>query len=297
MQVHRGKVHTYVGMTLNYEYLGEVRISMFKYVEEVIEAFKQAKLKFNDGFMEVRAKKRTRSSGQLTAAPKNLFVVKEECKKLEDSDRESFHSIVQKTLYVAKRAQPNVMPSISFLTKRVKQPDHDDWSKLEHMVQYLDNTLKLPLVLSADESDNLYWYADSAFAVHPNMRSHNGAGLTLGRGFAINISTMQKLNTGSSTHAEVVCASDMLPMSQWIHLFVLAQGLKVNKNISLLARVVAKILATKVRRFFFNRRTIPTVASTVCIEKPTYFSKKREREKKNSKKGGSKKTSPAKLIS
>ena len=67
--------------------------------------------------------------------------------------------------------------------------------------------------------------------------------------------------------------------------------------ISLLARVVAKILATKVRRFFFNRRTIPTVASTVCIEKPTYFSKKREREKKNSKKGGSKKTSPAKLIS
>ena len=44
MQVHRGKVHTYVGMTLNYEYSGEVRISMFKYVEEVIEAFKQAKL-------------------------------------------------------------------------------------------------------------------------------------------------------------------------------------------------------------------------------------------------------------
>jgi hypothetical protein len=204
---------------------------MFKYVEEVVEAFKQAKFKFNDGFTEVRAKKRTRSSGQLTAAPKNLFVVNEECKKLEDSDRESFHSIVQKTLYVAKRARPDVMPAISFLTKRVKHPDHDDWNKLEHMVQYLETTLKLPLILSADKSDNLYWYTDSALAVHPNMRSHNGAGLTLGRGFAISISTMQKLNTGSSTHAEVVCVSNMLPMSQWIRLFVLAQGLKVNKNL------------------------------------------------------------------
>ena len=75
----------------------------------------------------------------------------------------------------------------------MKNPDHDDWNKLEHMVQYLESTLKLPLILSADESDNLYWYADSAFAVHPNMRSHNGAGLTLGRGFAISILTMQKL--------------------------------------------------------------------------------------------------------
>ena len=40
MQVHRGKVHVYVGMTLNYEYSGEVCISMFKYVEELIEPFK-----------------------------------------------------------------------------------------------------------------------------------------------------------------------------------------------------------------------------------------------------------------
>ena len=53
-------------MTLNYEYLGEVRISMLKNVKEIVEAFKQAKLKFNDGFIEVKAKKRTRSSSQLT---------------------------------------------------------------------------------------------------------------------------------------------------------------------------------------------------------------------------------------
>ena len=99
------------------------------------------------------------------------------------------------------------------------------------MIKYLVSTNKLPLILSVDDSDSLYWYVDSAFAVHPNMRSHNGAGLTLGRGFAISISSAQKLNTGSLTHAKVVCVSDMLPMLQWVQLFVLAQGLQVTRNV------------------------------------------------------------------
>ena len=99
------------------------------------------------------------------------------------------------------------------------------------MIKYLESTKELALILSADDSGGLYWYADSAFAVHPNMRSHNGAGLALGRGFAISISSVQKLNTGSSTHAELVCVSDILPMSQWERLFVLSQGLRVTRNV------------------------------------------------------------------
>ena len=55
--------------------------------------------------------------------------------------------------------------------------------------------------------------------------------MTLGRGFTISISGGQKLNTGSSTWAELVCVSDILPTTQWMRLFVLAQGLKVNRNI------------------------------------------------------------------
>ena len=120
------------------------------------------------------------------------------------------------------------MTSMSFLTKRVRKPDRDDWEKLKHMVKYLKSMMSLPLILSADGSNNIYTYADAVFAVHPDMKSHNGAGLTLGRGFAISISGGQKLNTSSSTTAEIVCVSDILPMTQWIRLNILAQGLKVN---------------------------------------------------------------------
>ena len=110
------------------------------------------------------------------------------------------------------------------------------------MIRYFVSTKELLLILSANDSDSLYWYADSSFAVHPNMRSHNGAGMTLGRGFAISISSAQKLNTGSSTHAEFVCVSDILLMSQWVQLFVLAQGLQVKRNVIFQDNELAELL-------------------------------------------------------
>jgi len=120
MQVHRGNTHVYVGMTLDYMYSGEVHVAMIKYVEDICKCkvFKRAQSKYNDGFVEVKSKKRSRSSSQITAAPKNLFVINEECEPLNDSDRESFHAIVAKSLFVAKRARPDIMTAISFLTKR-----------------------------------------------------------------------------------------------------------------------------------------------------------------------------------
>ena len=72
-----------------------------------------------------------------------------------------------KSLYVAKRARLDIMTAILFLAKQVKVPNHGDWEKLEHMIRYLLFTKELPLILSANNSDSLYWYADSAFAVHP----------------------------------------------------------------------------------------------------------------------------------
>ena len=53
MQVRRGKTRVYVGMTLDYTYPGQVRITMIKHVDDIIETFEQAKLKFNLAFSKV----------------------------------------------------------------------------------------------------------------------------------------------------------------------------------------------------------------------------------------------------
>jgi hypothetical protein len=45
MTVSRGKVHKCLGMTLDYEVRGQVKISMFVYVDEILAGFDKAELR------------------------------------------------------------------------------------------------------------------------------------------------------------------------------------------------------------------------------------------------------------
>ena len=56
------------------------------------------------------------------------------------------------------------------------------------------------------------------------MKGHTGGGMTLGRGSIYNRSTKQKLNTKSSTEAEVVGVDDVLPQILWTNYFMREQG-------------------------------------------------------------------------
>ena len=101
------------------------------------------------------------------------------------------------------------------------------------MMEYLRVERLQPLILSADGSGVLMWYVDASFAVHPNMRSHTGGGLTMGRGFPIVTSTKQKLNTCSSTESELVGVNNMMPIVVWSRYFLMAQGYGVTQNLLL----------------------------------------------------------------
>ena len=41
MKVSRGKVHKYLGMTLDYSVKGQVKITMPKYIDEMLEVFEK----------------------------------------------------------------------------------------------------------------------------------------------------------------------------------------------------------------------------------------------------------------
>ena len=181
MKINRGKVHKYLGMTLDFTTKGQVKISMIEYVKDIISAWEKASKSIYDGFTIVKRGRK----GKATAAPDDLFKVNEDSVKLNQDMAMSFHNIVAKALYLVKRARPDASVAIAFLTKRVREPDVDDWRKLEHLVEYFKATTEMPLVLGGDSSGVLNWYVDASFAVHPNMRGHTGGGLTLGRGFPI----------------------------------------------------------------------------------------------------------------
>ena len=68
MTVIRGKVHKYLGMTLDYTVRGQVQITIIKFLHKILISFKKAEPKGGG----------TKTS----AAPENLFKVDEYCEKL-----------------------------------------------------------------------------------------------------------------------------------------------------------------------------------------------------------------------
>jgi Reverse transcriptase (RNA-dependent DNA polymerase) len=219
MKVSRGKIHKYLGMTIDFTVKGQCKVTMFDYIDEIIKMFEKHEPN----------QKGTKQS----AAPKNLFVLNDKSVKLPAARKEFFHSIVAKILFATKRARPDTGTSISFLTTRVQEPDTDDWNKLVHLIKYIRGTRNLPLILSANGTGVLKWHVDGSYTVHPNMRGHTGGGLTLGMGYPISSSTKQKMNTRSSTESELVAVDDLMPSILWTRHFLESQGYGIRENVIL----------------------------------------------------------------
>jgi hypothetical protein len=105
MTVSRGKIHKYLGMTLDYTVRSQVKITMFDYVDEILTAFDKAEPKGGG----------TKTS----AAPESIFKVDENCEKLKQDKAVEFHNLVANTLYSTKRSRPDTCTAIAFLTTRV----------------------------------------------------------------------------------------------------------------------------------------------------------------------------------
>jgi hypothetical protein len=165
-----------------------------------------------------------------TPAAEHLFAVNKKAEKLSEQLREDAHTTVAKGLFLCKRARPDLQPTIPFLCTRVKEPDVDDWKKLLRMLKYLEGTKDMELILEAEKGDVLMckWYSDAAFAVHADFKSHTGAVLTLGKGAVNTMSSKQKLNTRSSTEAELVGADDTITQAMWTKQFLEEQGYTCN---------------------------------------------------------------------
>ena len=101
------------------------------------------------------------------------------------------------------------------------------------MMKYLYCTRNDVLTIDARNGvHRIEWSINSAFGVHPDFKSHVGAIMQFsrGQGTVIGASAKQKLNTESSTTAELVGVDQILPLVLWVPLFMEAQGYRVERN-------------------------------------------------------------------
>jgi hypothetical protein len=210
----RGDVHEYLGMTIDYSVPGSVKITMQDFVDNLLDELPED--------ME---------GTRLTPAADFLFGVRKDAPKLDKRDAEQFHTIVMKLLYLCKRIRPDLGTAVAFLTTRVTSPDEDDRKKLKRCLQYLRSSRDLPLTLTTSDPTHIKWYVDASFAIHSDMRSHTGMIMTMGEGAIMSMSTRQKLNTTSSTEAELVGVHDTMGHILWTRNFLKSQGLNVRTNV------------------------------------------------------------------
>jgi hypothetical protein len=210
----RGKVHEYLGMTIDFSTDGKVRFSMIDYVQAILDNLPEDM----DG-------------ESATPASNHIFDVDTSCEKLDAETADLFHHYTAKLLFLCKRARPDIQLAVAFLCTRVQAPDFDDYKKLSRVMKYLRSTVDMPLTLESDGSNIVKWWADASYAVHPDLKSHTGGALSLGKGVIYGTSRRQKLNTNSSTEAELVGVSDVMPQVLWTRYFLEAQGFTVSDSI------------------------------------------------------------------
>jgi hypothetical protein len=180
-------------MMLDYSEKDKVRIKRLDYVQKML-ADLPAKM---DGEAP-------------TPAANHLFTVDDNKMKVDKEKAKFFHTYVAKTLFLW-----------AFLCTRVKSCDQDDYKKLTRMLQFLCATKDDFLTLLANSLHNVRWWVDASYyAVHPDMKSHTGGAMYLGKGVIYGTWKRQKLKTKSSTKSEVVGADNLMPQMLWTLYFL-----------------------------------------------------------------------------
>ena len=132
---------------------------------------------------------------------------------------------------MAKRARPDLLTAISFFTRRVTAPNVDDQKKLDRTLKYLHATKDYALVIRPADGFHVHAWVDASYAVHTDYKSHTGVAIGIGGGVTYAKSTVQKLNTKSSTEAEIVGVSDASGHIIWTRDFLTFQGYDVGPAI------------------------------------------------------------------
>jgi hypothetical protein len=229
MRVSRGRVHDYLGMTLDFTKKGEVKVTMFDYLRGVINDFPE----------EI-------TGTAMSPTTTNLYDVRPDKERMELNEEQAraFHHTIAQLLFATARARKDIQHTVYFLRTRMKSPDEDDWTKLKRLLKYIRGTIYMPLILRADRLNIVKWWVDASYAAHGDCKGQTGATISMGTGSITGISKKQKINTRSSTESELVGVQDVAPQMLWTRYFIEAQGYKLHELVLNQDNMSAMLLET-----------------------------------------------------
>ena len=211
ISVKAGPVISYLGMTFDFSVRGEVAMTQYGFVNDLVR---------DSGIEEGKT--------AATPASDNLFEVRDgdEAGAATDAQKEWFHSFTAKCLYLAKRSRPEILTAVSFLATRITKCNRDDLKKLARLLYYISGTKDRGIVFRPGARGmQVRQFIDAAYGVHTDMKSASGGVTVIGdAGPNMTNSCKQSIVTKSSTEAELVAASDLMNQPFHVRQLLIAQG-------------------------------------------------------------------------
>ena len=125
----------------------------------------------------------------------------------------TYRSTLQKIAY-ARPGRPDIDFPVSFLQSHQATPTQQDWDDLAHLLGYLKYAPDKPILL--DPTDlQLHGFADAAFNITPNGRSHYGYFVRLGNSLIESKGGRIKSVVRSSTEAEISAVNELISDLLW----------------------------------------------------------------------------------
>ena len=131
LTVTRGKIHEFIGMTIDFSLKRGVAFSQYDYVKKF----------WNELPDDLKGPYRK------SPAPDNLFKVDRNAKVVDPKKKEQYHWATAKSLFLSQRSRYDLQLATGFHCTRVKLPTVQDWGKLRHMLGYMWATRYLPLII------------------------------------------------------------------------------------------------------------------------------------------------------
>jgi len=132
---------------------------------------------------------------------------------LSEADRTNYVSRVMCLMYAGLRTRFDTLFTLSCLSMHCQSPTQKNMDDLDHLLRYLNGTMKREIRLKPQTMD-IQVYVDASFMLHPDRKGHTGCFVTLGiMGPCIGArSSKQKMIVLSSTEGEVLAVFESLPL-------------------------------------------------------------------------------------
>ena len=132
---------------------------------------------------------------------------------LESSEISAFRSVLQKVAY-AREGRPDFDFVVSYLQGRQSAPTKQDWEDLQHLLGYVKRVPEREVVFKPTDLQ-LRAYADAAFNITADGRSHYGYVVTLGKSLICSKGGRVKTIVRSSTEAEITAVNEVVSDLLW----------------------------------------------------------------------------------